>query len=229
MPKLPFLNRKRYIVLKCYTNHAGVHKHSPMTLGDDDVTPQPTNPEYLSKTQYFSHCWSRLETRKRSATVRSPAAFRVVSDGQNSVSHSIARDEETFRIVFDHDSDETYGTDRHTFLSKLAMPWKCYEETGVNFVMARHMRNKTQMNILSGVTSFKVSPDINIFNLISKDAHRYEVSFNTPLISIYPMSDLPLHVESYFDPEKFAEVSQLGYMPCFRSSARKKEKHSCAR
>lgn len=222
--KIPFLNRQKYIVLRCYTDHAGVAEKSPITKTYDQNVKTPNPDPFYNPVQNFSTCWSRYATRKSSATILAPTAFRYKTDGKGRIEFNEATNLGIVTVSFDHDKDESYGTNKDTFLTKINLPWQIEEKTGASFITARHMHNTTMMNVLSGLVSFKASPSINVFNMINKVAHQYEVPFLTPMISLYPMSELPLHIESYYDKDKFQELNEKGYKPQYRATAIKRAK-----
>ena len=220
--KLPFINRKRYIVLKCYTWHSGVLERSPIVLGDPEKVKPTPETDYLAARKSFATCWSRLATNKKSATICAPESLRFRCDENGVVQSNTPTD--IMQVMYEHDNDQPYGLMKDFVIAKIMMPWHIEEQTGVNFVFARHMRNKTMMNVLSGVTNFKATCQINIFNAINKHKHHYEVPFNSQMVSLYPMSDLPLHVECYFDTAKHDELLQKTYNPFFSAGGIKKTK-----
>lgn len=215
--KIPFLNRKRYIVLKCYSWHAGAVEQAPIFIGDGEKVASRKPAKFMEQNMAFSTCWSRINSRKRCATILAPCSTRFDTDGQG-VQWLNANTENILNITFDHDADETYGTDKDTIAVKINLPWHIEEDSGVNFVLARHMQNKTMINVLSGVINFKYTPQANMFALINKYPHQFEIPFKTPLMALYPMSDLPLHVECEYNPEKFKAIGQKKYHPYFRGS-----------
>lgn len=205
--------------MKCYTWHAGVAERAPISTGYPQKAKAPSNDDFLYPNRYFSTCWSRYGTRKNSATLLAPVAFRFSTDGTSNIQFSEAENNGIVRTDFTHDGDQTYAKVKDVFMVKLIMPWLIDENSGTNFVIARHIHNTSMMNVLSGVTSFKASPSINVFNLVNKVSHQYEVSFKMPLIGIYPMSDLPMHVETYHDTAKYEEIGQKRYQSHYRASA----------
>lgn len=199
--KLPFLNRHRYLVLKCYTDHAGVYEHSPIRM-------KTTHAKKLKEHgTTFATCFSRIKSQTLSASVFSPCAMSFEVNEKGLTTTTIQ--EKNMSVDFTHDSDPIYNDiSRNTFLTKILMPWHIEEKTGANFVIARHTENKTMMNVLSGVLNFKASPAIHIFNVVPKINHRYEIPSSHPLASIYPISDLPLHVECFHDPVYFHIIEE---------------------
>ena len=220
--KLPFLNRQRYIVLKCYSTHSGVVERAPIKAGVAESVNALPPLDYLSRRTSFTTCWSRLMTAKNSVTIPSPATFRFSCDASGVVSFAGAGN--VVGADFDHNEDPTYGLNKDFVIAKIMMPWSVEEKTGTKFVFARHIHNKTMMNVLSGVHSFAATCDVNIFNAIAKVDHQYEVPFLTPMASLYAMSDLPVHVENFYDKEKHEELRQKMYDPYFRAGGIKREK-----
>lgn len=224
--KLPFLNRKRYIVLKCYTWSSVVKDYASIKLGKYDD--RPTYNDKRHKKASFGKCFAHISTRIHSATIRSPTTFRInVKSGE--LDYDIAAVNEFTNVNLEHNDDPEYSLP-NTILTKIVTPWHIEEQSGVPFVMARHIQNKTPMMICSGVLEFRYGHGMNIFNHVAKFDHAYEIPFREPLVSLYPLSDLPLHVETYDDRKKFLELNSVAdFMPYFsnhRTKMRKFEKGS---
>ena len=218
--KLPFLNRKRYLVLKCYTTHEGVLQYAPITMkfkqsmGAGKI-PADVNPKFA---RTFKTCASRIDTMRIAATIPAPSTISF-SVKRNDIGHRLAEDDiESFSLDYSHHVDPHYEGSKENYLVKIQMPWRCYEETGVNFVLARHIANYTRMNVLSGSLNFKTNTALNVFNLINAVPHDFEIPFNTPMASLYPMSELPLHVECYNDAEQFRKLKEIQYSRFARSN-----------
>jgi hypothetical protein len=201
--KLPFFNRKRYLTLKCYTGNKAVYDRSPITQGTKESSEvfESSNTE----TQTFKTCWSRLATRKRSATLYSPVEFKFEHLGGEDGMRHLFNQCHPLYIDYKHNDDVDYQS-RECVVTKICFPWKIYEDTNTPFVFSSHIRNTTQMRIVSGVISYKGQHAVNIFNLVPKLKHSYTVPHLTPLVSIFPMSELPLHVECYYDTQRYEEL-----------------------
>lgn len=199
LKNLPFLNRGKYIVLKAYTYNPAYLDHAPIILGSKE--PPIKKPEGAPET--FHSCYGRVAGLSRSATVSMPSNVEFAATEGGNVSHVFADYRSTgFDINYEHAEDPAYET-KDVVVSKITMPWRLEESTGVNFVSAKHILNKTHMNIPTGVLSFDVQHSVNVFNLIPKLNFTYEVKFKTPVVSLYPMSEHKLIVESYYDPAKY--------------------------
>lgn len=215
--KLPFLNRKRYIVLRCYSWHAGAVEKVPIFVGDGEKINSWKPEKFMDQNMTFSTCWSRINSRKKCATILAPCSTRFDTNGEV-VQWLNANSDDILNVSFEHDADEVYGKDKDTIVAKVILPWHIEEDSGVNFVLARHIQNKTMLNVLSGVINFKTTPQVNMFGLINRYPHQFEIPFKTPLMALYPMSDLPLHVECEHNPEKYKAMGQKMYHPYFRGS-----------
>lgn len=224
--KLPFINRKRYIVLKCYTTHEGVLRHAPITtkykqVFNNEKLPDGVVPRFA---RMFKTCPARIESAKLSATILAPVTINFGVWKDKTGHHVSDTGIEDFEIDISHQSDPTFEANKQNHLFKIEMPWKCYEETGVKFVLARHIANPTMMNVVSGVLDFKQNATLNVFNLVHTSSHEYEVPFGTPIASLYPMSDLPLHVECYNDKDQYVKLAQMQYRKFARSDHLKTKK-----
>jgi hypothetical protein len=220
--KLPFINRKKYLVLKCYTDHRGVYEKAPITMNYSERLPEKKL-DFMSRHKDFSSCYARIKAQKYSATLQAPAEFRFNCDENKQINYSVA-DKFAVQISFAHNDDHAYGKNRDNVVTKIMTPWRIIEETGTPFLLTRHIMNKTNMNIISGLVNFKNSCEPNIFNLVSTHPHQYAVPFLTPLASIYPLSDKPIHLEPYFDRDKYQDLLELAYKPRIRGNAMKSDK-----
>ena len=162
--KLPFLNLKRYIVLECVTNHQGVFDNVPVEKSKKAMRSGQKD-EYYKPIHDFTYCWSRINTARVSVTIPNPCEMRFQADGEGIVNYGVA-DKQVVEVDFDHDGDPAYGLDKSMCMTKIHMPWRFNEETGVTFVMARHIENRTPMNIVSGVMQYKHFSQVNIFNAV---------------------------------------------------------------
>lgn len=219
--KLPFLNWGRYIVVKAYTNISGVCERAPLSIGKSfDVCKNPKS-SFIDPSVDYSTCFSRINTSKLSITIPCPAEIRFSVD-ENEVKDNVSGSFETVTVDYGHDCDRSYGLDRDFIISKLVMPWKLEEKSGVKFVLARHMANKTKMNVLSGVTEFATSNDINIFNLIPKTKHTQTIPFLTPMASLYALSEKQIHLECEYSKEHYQRLAEYNYRPYWRADLIKK-------
>lgn len=207
MIHIPFLNRKRYIVLKCYTPYKHYLEAAPITTNPKDyIRPEKHNSDYIYPDRDFSGCYSRVVSRAVSATVPLPISMRVQVE-KNNIRHSFSCNCDFTRLEFAHDKDTTYPRVNDMCVSKLSLPWYLQTDTNTRFVMASHILNSTHMRVLSGVVHFNMTHSLRLFNLIPNIDMQYEVPALTPIISLYPMSDKPLHVEAYADESMCKELA----------------------
>ena len=201
---LPFFNRKRYILLKCYHNNSYFPEYAPITLssrldpiqrGDVDPTHRP-----------FRTCYANVAGLNKSAVLPMWSALMLEVHEDGGLSYNPAdKNPANINLNFDHIQDPTYDHSQ-CFVTKISNNWRLQEDSGVDFIMCNHIRNTTQMRIPTGVTNFKFQHSLNVFNLVSKIPHRYTIPFKTPIVALYPLSDLPLQVESEYNVAKFEEL-----------------------
>lgn len=212
--KIPFLNMKNYVVLKCYNKNRTVVEHAPIVLSNK-LSPLK-KPDTTTPT--FATCYGYVASLKRSATVPMYTDFEVIVSQDGDINYLFA-DKTHASVDWNHSADTVYsgiketsaplkfpdGSD-HLVVSKLVNRWFVEEDTGVDFVMASHIRNTTSMRIPTGVANFKHQHSLSIFNVISREPQRYKVKFGTPTIALYPLTDKPFYVESICDPAKVDEL-----------------------
>lgn len=202
--KIPFLNMKNYVVMKCYHNNRTVVENAPIVLSNKIDPIKKTN----ITTPSFATCYGYVASLKRSATVPMYTDFDVEVNELGHINYHIA-DKLHVTASFNHAEDPLYvdtTNNDHLVVSKISNGWLVEEDTGVNFVMASHIRNTTAMRIPTGTTNFKHQHTLAIFNVISREPQRYRVKFGTPTIALFPLTDKPFYVESIFDPAKVEEL-----------------------
>lgn len=195
---VPYLSFKNYVVLKCYTSNAQVATAFPIKLASE-------HPPIKSKGNYpstFRTCTGRVATLKTSASMPMWLSVNVdVYDGAINVQRS---DESPGLCELDwsHNDDPYVSLDNMAIL-RFNTPWFLEEDTGVNFVVAANIMNPTQMHTPSGVANFKWQHDLNLFNYIRTNSNtNYTVTAGTPILSLYPLTEKKLYVESYYDVAK---------------------------
>jgi len=220
---LPFLNRKRYIVLKAYTRNSAYLEHAPIKVGSKECPVKNTNTDDGHKS--FASCYGRLAGLSRSATVEIPTALTMTGDADGNVTHDYADTKSVdFAVSYDHIGDSSYGA-KDVVVTKIVLPWMLQEETGVDFVVSRHIRNTSPMIVPTGVASYKLQHSINVFNCIPRVDIKYNLSLGDKLVSLFPLSDKKLIVESYYDPLKFVELQDRSqYNPYVKGSVLKLQK-----
>lgn len=202
--KIPFINYKNYIVLKCYHPVKYVAECAPIIISSKlPAYPKDIRNEHQEAT--FKMCYGNIASLKTSATLPSWYSFKMeVKNGKVGCDVSDPTPQ-MGSVDFHHGLDAAYGC-KHMFLAKFTSAWAIEEDTGVPFVMAQHIRNNTAMRLPSGVLNFKYQHSLNVFNLVDKHDHTYSVNVGTPIAALYPMSEKRLYVESYHDPDKANEL-----------------------
>jgi len=175
--------------------------------------------------QDFSSCYGYVKSQKKSAVLRAWTELEFWGNANSPQEETPVGfwgldDCRGMSQVTIH-NDATYAPKNATLI-KLTNPWFCEETTGVGFVLGKHIRNMTPLSIPTGIANFKLSHQINLFNLVPHNQPKYSIKFQEPLIAIYPISDLPFHVESYYDPQKCEELySRLAYRGYSKGNALK--------
>ena len=211
--KLPFFNRKNYIVVKAYNENSNLVRHAPLIRSSElpplpffyDKTDEPK--KVFNDRLTFRTCYGNVASLKRSLTVPSWQHFKIsVGDKLNIQVMQSDHEQLLGRVEFGHNEDPYYDT-TNFYVVKMINRWFLEETTGVNFVYAQHIRNNTNMRAVSGLINFRDQHCVNIFNLVSKYPHNYDIPFNMPIVALYPMSDKPVHVECYVDKQKADQLA----------------------
>lgn len=196
---IPFLNRQRYILLTAYTAVAHLADKAPIVISKKAV---PAFPPIARTATGFQSCYGFVGGLKRSATMFTPCDIDVRSDGETYDYQWPLQD--TFTVT-EHDDPQLRH--KNTFITKLHMPFsvECNKKDQV-FVSGNHILNDSEMIIPTGTLNFDCMSSVNVFNLIPRKKLHYFVPFRKPMVSIFPLSDLPFHVETEFNPQKYEEL-----------------------
>ena len=168
----------------------------------------------------FRTCYGFVRAFKKSFTVHSWCEMLVQSTDTD-VQYFFPRPE--INNVEFHQADLAWRPS-DVFLSKLISPWAIVSDTDVDFAVTHHILNTSGMIVPSGVVNFKHVNKLQIFNYIPKNV-QYKVGFNAPIVSIFPLSDRPLHVRSVFDQDAFDKIDRQNDMkPFFKAAALKAQR-----
>ena len=114
--KFPFLNRKQYIVLKCYTWHAGVLEQAPMFVGGGAKLGKEKYDTFINPNHNFK-TWSRINQETYALPYPIPET-RISTNGED-ISWANAKNEELIYVDFQHDVTKPMELIRTLFLLSL--------------------------------------------------------------------------------------------------------------
>lgn len=204
--KLPFLNRKRYVVIKAYTNSKRALDDVPLCL-TKDVKQDHLNSEKIAPSQRkyiptFNTCYGRLAALRNSITLRTWSEFEIFT----------TKDKWEFKWPKGNEFMQVYETKDDVFkpnnlhVAKVCPPWflEC-EQPGIEVVHCNHILNTSHLQIASGIIPI-TDPTLNFFTYLPKRDDKYNIPYKMPIIQMFPMTDLPIQVECSFDLGKFAEL-----------------------
>lgn len=207
--KLPFLNRNRYVVVKAYTLNKRFLDDVPIVL-TKDISQEHLNSKKLTAEDRrisvtFNSCYGKVAALRRSLTLRTWCEFEIKADEKSF--HAIyPAGFEYFRI--DHHKDHIFNPSG-MFVAKLIPPWMVeYNKKDLNIVHCNHILNTTALQIASGIVPGTL-PGTNFFSYIPSQRLHYIVPYKMPIVQWYPLTDLPIHVENYYDLEKYQELASM--------------------
>lgn len=198
--KLPFFNKQNYIVLKAYTFNKRTHEQSPIVVTEKVKTSGcPVNSNTYMQ---FNTCYGWIKSQKHSVTIPSWCEMSFNGDVCEVPPGN-------FTIAADHGEDSVYNCPSDTKLKKLISPWaiEC-NKPNLPFVMTKHILSRNDLDIVTGVLPFgnyMYAP--HIFYKV-KEGTKSSIKFNEPLVAIYPLSELPIHMECYCDPDYFRLLNE---------------------
>lgn len=223
--KFPFLNRKRYIEIHAYTNSKRALQDVPITLTKNACT-KHLNAEKLSidAKKYrntFETCYGKLASLRTSLTLPTWCEFEVKSNDRG-YDINYPDNNRFFQVS---NVEDPYFRPKDIYVAKIEPPWKIECKTNTTFVFASHILNTTPLQIGTGVVYPKADPTLNFFVYIPKNTH-YVIPYRMPVVQMFPISDLPLHVESHYDEFKYNELFSMGFSkPYFISATQKIFRH----
>ena len=212
MLKIPFFNRKNYILLKFYCAEKTVYDYAPVVKSSN--IPHPFDPTVSILGQSFKTCYGYVQHLKHSITIPAWTDFAIKSQNGNA------------GIAFPNNSPctgvfpvDTAFQPNNVHINKIESPWVFESSYDCSVVMTHHILNTSGMIIPSGVLRPRLCGPLNIFNYVPHSIGSYTVKFKTPLVAIYALSEKPLHVESYYDTDKFLRLRDPAIYPfSFRGS-----------
>lgn len=194
MVESPAINRENYLVFTAYTMDKDVYEKAPVVSGSD--LPPVKRP--ADSVGDFSGCYANLKSRSKSVIMPAWCDFSITWNG----TIDVQADREEFKYDI-HDDPSYQLTDGEVV--KLISPWMVNtSKPEVEWVSAKSLHNKRAMSIPSGITAWDESLMMwPIFVYVPRVFdYQLHVEMNHPLMSFYPISDLPIHVETYLDPQK---------------------------
>ena len=208
--KLPFVNRNRYVVVKAYTLNKRYLDNVPIVL-TKDVKDVYNNSKKLTEEQKriygtFNTCYGRVAALRRSVTLRTWCEFEIKTN------------ENKFEVIgpsgfpdlrIEEQKDLTFNP-LGVFTLKIQPPWMFeISKKDLNIVLSSHILNTTLLQVASGIIP-GYSSSTNFFSYIPKQKLHFMIPYKMPIVQWYPLTDLPIHVESYYDLDKFHERFTMG-------------------
>jgi hypothetical protein len=203
--KLPFVNRNRYIVVKAYTINKRFLDNVPIVL-TKDVKDVYNNSKKLTEEEKriygtFNTCYGRVAALRRSITLKTWCEFEIKTN-ENKFDLIYPNGFQYLKI--EEQKDLTFNPPG-VFILKIQPPWMFeFSKKDLNVVLASHILNTTPLQATSGIIPGH-SPSTNFFSYIPKQRLHFMIPYKMPIVQWYPLTDLPIHVESYYDVDKFEE------------------------
>lgn len=207
--KLPFLNRSRYIVIKAYTLNRRFLDDVPIVL-TKDIKQDHLNSKKLTEEEKriygtFNSCYGKVAALRRSLTLRTWCEFEIKADEKSF--------QAIYPVGFEHfllqrQKDYVFNPNG-MFVAKVVPPWmvECNKKD-LNIVHCNHILNTTPLQIASGIVPSAIAAT-NFFSYIPSQRLHYIVPYKMPIVQWYPLTDLPIHVENYYDVEKYHDLNSM--------------------
>jgi len=207
--KLPFLNRSRYVVIKAYTLNRRFLDDVPIVL-TKDIKQDHLNSKKLTEEEKriygtFNSCYGKVAALRRSLTLRTWCEFEIKADEKSF--------QAIYPVGFEHfrlqrQKDYVFNPNG-MFVAKVIPPWmvECNKKD-LNIVHCNHILNTTPLQIASGIVPSAIAAT-NFFSYIPSQRLHYIVPYKMPIVQWYPLTDLPIHVENYYDAEKYHDLNSM--------------------
>ena len=207
--KLPFLNRKRYVVIKAYPRSRRALDEVPLCL-TKDVKQDHLNSEKIAPSQRkyiptFNTCYGRLAALRNSITMKTWCEFDIKTT-QDKWEFIWPIGNEFMHVG---EMNDAAFQPNGLFVVKVHVPWmmECSDKS-LNFVHASHIMNTSHLHIGTGFISMG-QPSLNFFTYLPKRDDTYTIPYKMPIIQMFPLTDLPIHVECSFDANKYQELHTI--------------------
>jgi len=207
--KLPFFNRKRYVEIKAYTRSKRALMDVPLCLTKDikcdHLNPNNIAPKQRKYIPSFNTCYGRIAALRNSITLRTWCEFEITTTKNawdfkwpagNVFMNAKEMDDNSFKPA-------------GLWVVKICPPWmlECNDNT-LDFLHCSHIMNTSHLHIASGLIPM-IDPTPNFFTYLPKRDDVYHIPYKMPIIQMFPMTDLPIHIESSYDLKKFDELFTL--------------------
>lgn len=214
--KVPFFNRQRFIELTAYTGLHELVTQKMLTTGH--IIQKSEMPKNLQQRNKL--CYGYVRPIKNAVNVLAPCDMGVSTD-EEGFHYSFPQGMDQHFVTLPHDDMHNIGANR-AMVSKINMPVQLVCKQNVDFVLASSVFNFTPMHIPSGVKNYSITHQLNVFNVLFPNTEYFVPAF-TPMLTIYPVSDLPLVFNFEFDPQKTEFYAQNNIKPYFKADAVKRQ------
>jgi hypothetical protein len=200
---------KKSLVIKCYTPDFATYETAPLTMkSNKDLFHESDQPRSIRT------CYGYISALKKSITVPNWSEFKVVGTDE-STNYQYPHENRTWVESHNDPCLKSYSTQ----VTKICAPWAIESNFNIDIVLAPHVLNTTPMRIASGCMSFYRFHQLNMFNYIHKAPHEYAVPYGLPLVSLFPLTERRVVLETYYDPDRFHELNHRSKSaPFFRGS-----------
>jgi len=204
MLKLPFFNRERYILIKAYTFDRRNYKDKTFAMTGSSLGVLKRCPKKMWEDPDgydFTTCYGLTTSMNRSLTINSWCEVKV--EGHNDIKlnpYTVPKSNEVFDVI--SVSDSAYTMPEDSQMTKIICPWMMTCNKDTNFVMGKHIMNKLPMHIPTGILHFEATHATHIFNAVYKN-QKYKIPYAAPLAQLFPLSDLPIQLETYWDSNMY--------------------------
>lgn len=208
--KLPFFNKARYVEIKAYCNIKWYENEIPLVL-TKDVKSNHLNSRKLSTeekrySRSFNGCIGRIAGLRNSITIRNHCEYDIIANERDW--RAIAPSDNKVFVI--NPTDDPIFRPKNLNVAQVAVPWLIESnKPEIGYVLAGHILNTTGLSIFTGVLTGGISP-LNYFLGIPKQNITYAVPFKHPMLQLFPLTELPVHIVSEYNPTKYAELNHFG-------------------
>jgi hypothetical protein len=227
-----FFNKRKKVVVDCFTYHAGIHNYYPIdrSIKFTEDWWKNLSSTYESQNQVgmtekrgtLKRCMGVIELYKNAWTLPLWHDVDFEVDEAGYYRYNCATTNSSTMISHDH---KQYGANFEKYIHvKMTSPWLFKEKRGINFYWTDPFWTRTKFldkwQVIPGTLNWKYQTTTNINIFLPRVTQRIEIPAGTPMVSIIPMTehDVEFKCHEVSEQEYLRIQNQTSYVSKFVNS-----------